>query len=415
MKKTLAILLAGILFLPLLTKAQGQTKESIYFKSDASILTDSVKERLAIIGKSILLSPTQMVTLSGFTDEDGSDEYNMNLSKKRAEAVYDYLLLKGIAKEKMDIKYFGKSKVDTTKNKGADKQFNRRVEIAFSGQIILGTPRMVGKSQFHTIQASRDNTFKSREGTKVSIPKNSFKTKDGKVYTGPVEIEVAEFYKKADIIKKQLSTTSDRQLLESGGMVYVNLSDGNKNDLVFDSSATMTVQFSGAKKSGMEIFVGDSVDGKLNWVKYKPRDYDWFCGNGGPRRPSTNMNKLNDYAFKGGILGWINCDRFIEVKQKTGLYVNIDDTANVNICLIFKKINSMMDYGDRNNGCDFTFYNVPVGEEVTLLAFSMRGDKVYCSIKELKIGLQGRENLTLTEMSKVDFEKRIRVFNSLKT
>ncbi|MEI6817661.1 MAG: OmpA family protein [Bacteroidota bacterium] len=399
-------------FLTSNTIAQTQTKENIYFEHDAFKLVDSVKKRLDIVAKSILLSGLQTATVSGYTDEDGGDEYNNTLSKKRADAVGDYLLSKGVAKEKLEVKYFGKTMNTPSASDTADtqKKLNRRVEVAFNGVIILGNPHFGGKTQFHTIQAIRDNTFKLREGTKITIPKNAFKLSDGSVYTGALELEMAEFYKRSDMIKNKLATTSDRQLLESAGMFYINPSDGNKVQVHFDAAATMTVQFAGIRKDSMDVFIGDLSDGKLNWIPYVPKSVQTV-----PEiNSSTNINKLNEVTFKGGQFGWINCDKFLKFNQKTGLYVNVNDTTDLSICLGFKKYNSLMDYGNRNQGVNYTFYNVPIGEEATIIAFKMVGDKVYCVFKDLVISEQSTENLSLAPMTKLDFDRRLNLFNMKK-
>ena len=69
------------------------------------------------------------VEIAGHTDSRGSDKYNMNLSQRRAEAVRNYLISKGIAAERLSAKGYGESQpvADNATDEGRFK--NRRVEL----------------------------------------------------------------------------------------------------------------------------------------------------------------------------------------------------------------------------------------------------------------------------------------------
>jgi outer membrane protein OmpA-like peptidoglycan-associated protein len=71
------------------------------------------------------------IEISGYTDDVGSDTSNMVLSRKRAEAVMEYLKNKGVEPEKMTALGFGESpSFFVADNKTpAGRQQNRRVEI----------------------------------------------------------------------------------------------------------------------------------------------------------------------------------------------------------------------------------------------------------------------------------------------
>ena len=69
------------------------------------------------------------IEVAGHTDNWGSDEYNMNLSLRRAEAVRNYLISKGIAADRLSAKAYGESRpvADNATDEGRFK--NRRVEL----------------------------------------------------------------------------------------------------------------------------------------------------------------------------------------------------------------------------------------------------------------------------------------------
>ena len=72
--------------------------------------------------------PSAKLGVSGHTDDAGSDEYNLDLSGRRAKAVCDYLLQAGIPAAQVEWKAFGESRpvADNTTEEGRQK--NRRVE-----------------------------------------------------------------------------------------------------------------------------------------------------------------------------------------------------------------------------------------------------------------------------------------------
>ncbi|MDP1747074.1 MAG: DUF5723 family protein [Bacteroidota bacterium] len=74
-------------------------------------------------------NPDWTLKISGHTDNTGSEIFNMNLSKKRAEAVKKYFIKKGISPDKLKIESFGSTQsiADNTTKEGRKK--NRRVEM----------------------------------------------------------------------------------------------------------------------------------------------------------------------------------------------------------------------------------------------------------------------------------------------
>ena len=69
------------------------------------------------------------IEVAGHTDSKSDDEYNLKLSQRRAEAVRDYLISKGISADRLTAKGYGESKpiADNETEEGRFK--NRRVEL----------------------------------------------------------------------------------------------------------------------------------------------------------------------------------------------------------------------------------------------------------------------------------------------
>jgi OOP family OmpA-OmpF porin len=102
---------------------------NIFFAFDTSILSqESFPELNRIVG---LMNerPTLQVEIAGHTDNLGPARYNMKLSERRAKAVTNYLVKKGVSQERINTTFFGESKpVDTTNTKAGNAK-NRRVEF----------------------------------------------------------------------------------------------------------------------------------------------------------------------------------------------------------------------------------------------------------------------------------------------
>jgi outer membrane protein OmpA-like peptidoglycan-associated protein len=73
--------------------------------------------------------PEMKITVEGHTDNIGTENYNLNLSKQRARAVHDFLVSQGVSPERMTIEGYGFSRpvADNSTEKG--RQRNRRVDL----------------------------------------------------------------------------------------------------------------------------------------------------------------------------------------------------------------------------------------------------------------------------------------------
>ena len=72
------------------------------------------------------------VTIAGHTDRSGSAAFNLAASRKRADAVRDYLAAKGIPASVMTVSAYGESQPIVATEDGVREVQNRRVEIRFN-------------------------------------------------------------------------------------------------------------------------------------------------------------------------------------------------------------------------------------------------------------------------------------------
>jgi OOP family OmpA-OmpF porin len=71
------------------------------------------------------------IKVTGHTDGDGSDAYNMELSKRRAEGLVEFFVSKGLSKDRIVIEFKGEKEPIDTNATPEGKQNNRRVDFSF--------------------------------------------------------------------------------------------------------------------------------------------------------------------------------------------------------------------------------------------------------------------------------------------
>lgn len=73
--------------------------------------------------------PDIKIIIEGHTDSIGTDEYNQKLSERRAKAVFDYFVSRGISPERMKTVGFGESQPKADNSTAEGRAINRRVEL----------------------------------------------------------------------------------------------------------------------------------------------------------------------------------------------------------------------------------------------------------------------------------------------
>lgn len=103
----------------------------VLFKFNSAKLTDDAKQQLDQIGKGQVGSMKRyFVAIQGFTDKIGPDDYNLQLSRRRAEAVQNYLVMNyNIPVYRIQIVGLGKDKPVNEQKTRDDREKNRRVEV----------------------------------------------------------------------------------------------------------------------------------------------------------------------------------------------------------------------------------------------------------------------------------------------
>jgi outer membrane protein OmpA-like peptidoglycan-associated protein len=102
----------------------------IYFDYDSATLKPSSMNTLQQVLSALSARPEMKLVIEGHTDSQGSDNYNLDLSKRRAESVKTWLTDKGIAENRLEARGYGESRPVADNRQPDGRALNRRVEIA---------------------------------------------------------------------------------------------------------------------------------------------------------------------------------------------------------------------------------------------------------------------------------------------
>ena len=102
---------------------------NINFSFNSAVIHPSWYAELDNVALAVKSHPRAMVKLYGFTDDTGSQAYNLKLSKRRAASVAKYLMSKGVPASQIKMRGFGKIHPIADNGKTVGEHLNRRVEI----------------------------------------------------------------------------------------------------------------------------------------------------------------------------------------------------------------------------------------------------------------------------------------------
>ena len=95
-------------YCPLVKNPKGGQSIALYFAFDDSSLTPRSIKQLQIVAK-ILIDGKGKLDIAGHTDDQGSEQYNLELSRRRAEAVRQVLIEQGVSPDQITTKGLGKN------------------------------------------------------------------------------------------------------------------------------------------------------------------------------------------------------------------------------------------------------------------------------------------------------------------
>ena len=103
----------------------------VHFAFDSAHLTSDAKHSLKALSEKLKNCPKLSVKIVGYTDDTGTEQYNMKLGQMRANAVQSYLMGLGIKSNHIHTKSMGEKHPITSNSTQEGRQQNRRAVIHF--------------------------------------------------------------------------------------------------------------------------------------------------------------------------------------------------------------------------------------------------------------------------------------------
>lgn len=110
------------------------TLGDVFFTTESSRLNAQASRTILKLAHFLQLYPKRVIRIEGYTDSFGKTEFNLELSRQRAQSVADILLDLGIEPNRISVTGYGEAfpLADNASNRGRAQ--NRRVEVVFSNQ-----------------------------------------------------------------------------------------------------------------------------------------------------------------------------------------------------------------------------------------------------------------------------------------
>ena len=270
--------------------------------------------------------------------------------------------------------------------------------ITYQNPIVTPTPtlntinaffgtNLESEKQTISIDLSTQTSLTGTNGTILYFSSNTFEDMNGNTVSGVIEIEMIETQSNKDMLwLNRPTTTTNGQLLVSGGIVYVNVTQ-NGNQLSINDNAPIQASIPSDDYIPMDYFVGTTDnDGRFGWEI----DDDTVTTN---TADTTNWNPVGNglfsFDFEIDSIGWINCDYFYNSSDPlTGVQVELPDSFNGNnsaVFIYYNTINSVASLYDSDNDGVFDLgasYSTPVGMDISFIVLSENstGDFYYTII-----------------------------------
>ena len=244
--------------------AQNTLRDTILFDFDKYDLTQIAVDQLNKISKIIQREKIKSIELVGHTDHDGSDEYNVVLSKRRVNAVLNYLVSKDVEQNIITSDYSGEKVPIATNGNEAGRQKNRRVVLELNyGD---ADQKIKDADQKFKLHPYMKNEIKGKRGTKITIPRDAMVLAlTGKTPCRSVNMKLRENYAEPDVTYfKQAIDTQGKELLVNGKIRFS--AQCAKGELKIKGGMKIKLELY-TEYEGAEVYIGKYTKDGIKWVR----------------------------------------------------------------------------------------------------------------------------------------------------
>lgn len=189
---------------------------TVYFDFDKHDLDEEDIARLNDVKRVLDNQPGYQLTISGHADDRGNENYNERLSRRRAQAVYRYLVTEGLSRTRIIMKAYGEARPaipcmgsNCTED---DHRLNRRAEFLLQGsdEQILSTPDTQSGTATPLVASSASTNIQ------MLVRQHGDKTVEGISY----RISIGAYRKKHDLTFPELAGIGTVESVSRNGVTY---------------------------------------------------------------------------------------------------------------------------------------------------------------------------------------------------
>lgn len=215
----------------------------------------------------------------------------------------------------------------------------------------------------------------------------------GGVCSGIIKVEVTHLRKKGDMVRNAKPTTSFGKILITGSAFNVRAFQ-NGIELGLAPGKEIKLSFKEPNPvNDMRVFYGVTNPGANQPAGTNPH-FTWLQSTDSSRvipftRTDSLQNITRGYDLWSRKMNWINCDFFYDSTQpktriNTILSPNFTNN-NTMVYAVFKNLRSVVMLNAEFSSRSFTTFNMPIGENITLVSISKIGDSFYLGKMETTV------------------------------
>jgi hypothetical protein len=201
---------------------------------------------------------------------------------------------------------------------------------------------------------------------------------------------------------------------ERGAATSVSIKDTIEQgfrDMIFRAFSNMPV-WKPAKRNGipvqstfsLSIIFGDQTDDLAYKRRFEATVNDTTLS-------GLRSSEMSRYVFSSSKLGWINCDRFINLeKPATDLYVSCGNYSEIDIKLVFHSFKSFLN--GELSGTTCKFKGVPANEKITIVVIKKMDNNAFVSLMESNTSMQEINNLRFEKVTMDKLKEKLEQLNN---
>lgn len=388
----------------------GLQSYKIIFPTGVTKLTQSVMKQASDIYNKLPERNFTRVKLLGKGEENEARFIRIQLAKKRAYSVREFFIGIGCVGKHVKLDLGGIPTVIL---------FKPKAKYSISGKINLNKI----EQQCFVIDPFKKDFFKTKGGNFFVFQANSFVTEYGFSISEKIVVCVWEFYKKKDMIVSQLSSGGENQVLETASTFYIQAYKGDDEIQLKQGKSYKIYLNKNHDTKGFKAYYGEVKDGNVMWMQDKDSyvyismfDEGELHKLANEKKDSLEEDPEKRYEKKlllnGKKIGWINCDRIINVDKPSDLDVILDKVnQEFTVRLVLSRKNAILPGLANSNSINhYKFSKVPSGESGYVLAYKESGDGYLLAYSQVTIGFIKAINLQPEYKTKQEFENLIDSF-----